>query len=71
MTLFCDNKASIEIARNPVHHDCTKHVEIDRYFIKEKLEYGILELLHVPLDFQVVDILTKISISNLRGSEDF
>ena len=35
--LYCDNKAVINIAHNPVQHDhCTKHVEIDKHFKKEK-----------------------------------
>ncbi|CAL8174044.1 unnamed protein product [Prunus armeniaca] len=38
MNLFCDNKAAIAIAQNPVQHDHTKHVEMDRHFIKQKLE---------------------------------
>ncbi|RVW35272.1 Retrovirus-related Pol polyprotein from transposon TNT 1-94 [Vitis vinifera] len=38
MTVLCDNKATISIAKNPVQHDRTKHVEIDRHFIKEKLK---------------------------------
>lgn len=35
--MMCDNQAAISIAKNPVHPDRTKHVEIDRNFISEKL----------------------------------
>ena len=31
---FCDNLATISIAKNLVHHDRTKNVEIDCDFIK-------------------------------------
>lgn len=34
MKLFCDNKAAREIAHNPVLHDKTKHVEVDRFLLK-------------------------------------
>jgi len=40
MGLGCDNKSVISIAHNPVQRDQTKHVEIDRHFIKEKLNNG-------------------------------
>uniref|UniRef100_A0A803KQ64 Uncharacterized protein n=1 Tax=Chenopodium quinoa TaxID=63459 RepID=A0A803KQ64_CHEQI len=35
---------SISISGNPVQHDRTKHVEIDRHFIKDKLEDKIVKL---------------------------
>jgi hypothetical protein len=44
MKLWCDNKSAISIANNSVQHDRTKHIEIDRFFIKEKLNSGLLEL---------------------------
>ena len=34
MVLNCDNKSTTSIAHNPVQHDRTKLVEIDRHFIK-------------------------------------
>ena len=42
MGLGCDNKSAISIAHNPIQHDRTKHVEIDRHFIKEKLDDGLI-----------------------------
>lgn len=59
LKLYCDNKAAISIAHNPVQHDRTKHIEIDRHFIKEKLDSGILCLPIVPSNQQTADILTK------------
>ena len=44
MKLYCDNKSAREIAKNPVQHDMTKHVEVDRHFIKEKLEKKIMSI---------------------------
>lgn len=59
MKLFCDNKSAISIAHNPVQHDQTKHVEVDRHFIKERLERGELCMPYVPTTEQLADVLTK------------
>ena len=55
MKLYCDNKLAINIAHNPIQHDRTKHIEIDKHFIKEKLEEGVLCMSYVPLEHQLVD----------------
>jgi hypothetical protein len=53
------NKSAISIANNPVQHDRTKHVEIDRFFIKEKLDAGIIQIRYVNTGQQITDCLTK------------
>lgn len=49
----------MNIVKNLVHHDRTKHVELDRHFIKEKVEEWILALNRVSTHQQVADILTR------------
>ena len=59
LIVWCDNKSAICIANNPVQHDRTKHIEIDRFFIKEKLDAGIIKIDHVSTGQQIADCLTK------------
>ena len=65
MKLYCDNKSTIRIAHNSVQPDRTKHIEIDRHFIKEKLNSGLICTPHVPTRHQLVDVLTKGLCSNV------
>ena len=61
--LYCDNKAACDIAHYPIQHDRTKHVEVDRFFIKEKLDEKAVELPKIRSEDQLADILTK-GVSN-------
>ena len=58
MVLFCNNKAAIEIANNPVQHDRTKHVELDRNYIKDNLDSGTIEIPYTKSSDQLADIMT-------------
>ena len=63
--LYCDNKATCDIAHNPVQHDRRKRVEVERLFIKEKLDEKIVELPKIRSEYQLADILTKVISSRV------
>jgi len=42
MKLYCDNKYATSIPHNLVKHDRTKHIEVDKYFIKEKFDSDMI-----------------------------
>ena len=57
--VLCDNQSAIQIAKNPVQHDRTKHVEIDRHFIADQVNKRTATLSYIPSKGQIADILTK------------
>ena len=59
MNLICDNKTTIDISHNLVQHDSTKHVEVDRHFIKQNLDEKIIRFPFVKSEDQLAEILTK------------
>ena len=50
MNLFYYNKAAIDISHNPIQHDHTKHIEVDRHFIKQNLDEKIIRFPFVKLE---------------------
>ena len=57
--IYCDNLSSIQLARNPVFHAWTKHIEFHYYFIQERVLAGDIDLVYIDTDEQVADIFTK------------
>jgi len=60
VVIYCDNLSSIQLARNPVFHARTKHIEVHYHFIREKVLAGEIDLIYVNTEDQVVDIFTKV-----------
>lgn len=59
ISLYSDNKAAISIARKPVQHDRTEHVEMDQHFIKDHLDKGNVVTPFVHSKDQLADVFTK------------
>ena len=59
MVVFCDNTSAINISKNPIFHSRTKHIDIRHHFIRDLVEDKIVSLEYVPIESQIVDILTK------------
>ncbi|XP_016732652.1 secreted RxLR effector protein 161-like [Gossypium hirsutum] len=57
--IWCDSSATVAVAGNPVMHSKFKHVELDVFFVREKVVAGKLQVGHVPGSYQLADILTK------------
>ncbi|PKU62682.1 Retrovirus-related Pol polyprotein from transposon TNT 1-94 [Dendrobium catenatum] len=57
--IYCDNTSAMAIAKNPVFHARTKHVEIDYHFIRQQISSGQIALEHISSTDQIADIFTK------------
>ncbi|OIW10247.1 hypothetical protein TanjilG_27998 [Lupinus angustifolius] len=57
--IFCDNLSTIAMSHNPVLHNRTKHIELDLYFVRDKIQSKTLIVKHIPSEFQTADIFTK------------
>ncbi|KAK2389918.1 putative mitochondrial protein [Trifolium repens] len=71
LTLYCDNMSAINISKNPIQHNKTKHIDIRHHFIRDLVENKIVTLEHVGTKEQVADIFTKaldaVQFEKLRG----
>ena len=63
--IYCDNIGATQLSSNPVFYSRMKHVSIDFYFIRERVQSGVLRVCHVSSDDQLVDALIK-SLSSYR-----
>ena len=57
--LWSDNLGAQALAKNPVYHAQTKHIELDAHFICTLISDRKLEVQFIPTAEQPADLLTK------------
>jgi hypothetical protein len=57
--MFCDNDAARHIAKNLVFCERTQHVEMDCYFVRERVTSQEIQPVHVNSKLQLANLLTK------------
>eukprot|EP00253_Pinus_taeda_P025561 PITA_25561 len=53
------NQSFIQICKDPIQHQCRKHIELDMHFIINLIHDHVLEVQYCSTDDQVGDIFTK------------
>ena len=53
ITIFEDNKSAICLANNPENNKRLKHIDVKFYFIKEKIEEGIVKVVYIKSEDQL------------------
>lgn len=54
-----DNKSAIDLAKNPVSHGRSKHIETKYHFLRDQVSKEKIKLQHCGTDLQIADVFTK------------
>ena len=54
-----DNQVTISLAKNPIHQQRSKHIDVRNHFLRDAVTSGIMDLSYVPFNKNVADVLTK------------
>lgn len=57
--LMCDNETARHIAANPIYHERTKDVEMNCYFVHERIHSGEVKTVAIKTNSQTAYIFTK------------
>lgn len=59
ITIFNDNQGSQQLAKNPVFHSRTKHIDVRHHFVRDAVENELIGLEYMPSKEMPADVLTK------------
>ncbi|KAK2451944.1 hypothetical protein QL285_010951 [Trifolium repens] len=57
--LRVDNNSAINLAKNPIAHGRSKHIETKFHFLRDQVAKGKIKLVYCKTEAQVADAFTK------------
>jgi len=59
VNLNVDSQSAISLAKNPVFHQRSKHIDIRYHFVRSEVENGFVQLQYVPSKNNIANMFTK------------
>ena len=57
--IICDNQSCINMTKNLMFHDKSKHIEIRYYYIRNMVQKGAINVQYMSTDEKFFNVLTK------------
>ena len=58
--IFCDNHSAIQLIKNQVYHERTKHIDVTLHFIRDEVAKGSIVVTKIYTNGNPADMLTKV-----------
>jgi hypothetical protein len=59
MIIYEDNQSTIKTAKNEIHTDRSKHIDVRYHFVREQIQIGAIEIVYCPTGEMTADLMTK------------
>ncbi|MCO5559908.1 hypothetical protein L7F22_013512 [Adiantum nelumboides] len=60
-TIYTNSQSALAIAKNPIFHARTKHIEVHYHYVRERLSVREISLAYVPTQDNLADLFSKAS----------
>lgn len=57
--VYVDNQSAIALAKNPINHQRSKHIDVRFHFVRQEIENQNIALQYIPTEFNKADAFTK------------
>ena len=65
VVIYVDNQSAMALAKTPVQHQRSKHIDIKYHFVRTEVQKGTVQLKYIQSENNVADVFTK-PVSGVR-----